>query len=98
MRIIINKVESKMQKLTKKTKVELTDIMDDLIFYKGFAKEHMEKGNMERYTYWQRMFYAALIRLHNDYGLLPWAESIEEARANYEMYDRAYEINIANSL
>ncbi len=86
-----------MQKLTKKTKVELTDIMDDLIFYKGFAKECQEKGNMERYTYWQRMFFAALIRLHNDYGLLPWAETIEEAQASYEMYDRAYETDIANS-
>ena len=79
-----------MQKLTKKTKVELTDIMEDLIFYKGFAKEHMANDDMERYHYWMRMFFAALIRLHDDYGLLPWAETIEEARTNYEMCDTVW--------
>ncbi len=87
-----------MQKLTKKTKVELTDMMDDLIFYKGYAKEQMEKDNMERYHYWMRMFFAALIRMHDDYGLLPWAETIEEAQANYEMCDKAFKILSADPL
>jgi len=77
-----------MQKLTKKTKNNLDDIMEDIIFFKAMTKNALERdNNRERYYYWERNFYAALIRLYESYGLMPWANSIEDAQREFEFYD-----------
>ena len=79
-----------MQKLTTETQTNLNELIDDLMFYKSFAKEHLEKENTDRYHFWMRQFYAALLKIHADYGLLPWDDSIEEAQAAYKLHDRVW--------
>ncbi len=77
-----------MQKLTKKTKADLDDQLEDIIFFSSMSKNASERdNNKERYYYWEKNFYAALIRLYNDYGLMPWANSIEGAQREFEFYD-----------
>ncbi len=79
-----------MQKLTKKTKADLDDQLEDIIFFKLHSKNALEADEVARHYYWERCFYASLIRLYNDYGLMPWARSIEDMERDYAFYDKAH--------
>ncbi len=86
------------QKLSTKTKTTINNAMDQLLLCKGTAKEYQATYKRDNYHFWMREFYSIILNLNQDYDLLVWVDSIEEAQQSYSHHAKMLKYLRANKV